>query len=117
MIHAIYEIFHLMARKHFATSRQKAANLQKIARSLEQMQNPLNPTLEIFRYLSYHHLSFGFADNNSIEEVVGIQASQQKQALVQGSLVSGGLSRGLHCHHHHGRGHPLCQIQKLQIQR
>lgn len=41
----------------------------------------------------------------------------EDQALLSRDLVRGRPGRRLHRHHHHGRRHPLCQVENLQVQR
>ena len=64
------------------------------------------------------------SDRNAIEKLLRrIRLRQyrrrpaRKRRMVSFHSVFSGLGRSFHCHHHHGSGHSLCQIPKLQIQR
>ena len=61
-------------------------------------------------------ISKTFADHDSFEALPRIRLSPN-EAVLPRAMVPRRSGRRLHRHHHHGRRHPLCQVENLQVQR
>ena len=57
-----------------------------------------------------------FAGGDPLEGVLGVRLPQD-EAFLPRDLVRRRPCRRLHRHHHHGRRHPLRQVENLQVQR